>query len=100
MKLGGGQNHPGARWEPRLDAASVQGMEPAEVLACLEPVGCTQLLEHLSASRSERADTIQRYWSQPGARDIAENLILLEIDDHTRGVVLCLLRGQQEPAVG
>lgn len=74
-------------------------MEPAEVLACLEPVGSSELLEHLSASRRERADTIQRYWAQPGARGIAENLILLEIDDHARGVVISLLREQQEPAV-
>jgi len=75
-------------------------MEPAEVLARLEPVGSSELLEHFSASRRERADTIQRYWAQPGARDIAENLILLEIDDHARGCVLSLLRDQQASAVG
>ena len=74
-------------------------MEPAEVLACLGPVGSSELLEHLAASRRERADTIQRYWAQPGARDIAENLILLEIDDSTRGAVLSILKDQQVPAL-
>ena len=75
-------------------------MEPAEVLACLGSVGSSELLEHFSAPRRERADTIQRYWAQPGARDVAENLILLEIDDHARGVVLSLLRDQQGTAIG
>lgn len=75
-------------------------MEPAEVLASLGSLGSAELLEHFSAPRRERADTIQRYWAQPGARDVAENLILLEIDDHARGVVLSLLRDQQEAAIG
>jgi len=74
-------------------------MEPAEVLASLESLGSSELLDHFAAPRRERADAIQRYWAQPEARNIAENLILLEIDDSARGVVISLLRGQED-AVG
>ena len=75
-------------------------MEPAEILASLGSVGSSGLLEHFAAPRRERADAIQRYWAQPGARDVAENLIVLEIDDCARGAVLSLLRDQKETAVG
>lgn len=70
-------------------------MNPADVLAALEPIGPSRLLDHFLASRRERAETIRRFWSKPNERCLAENLISLEIDDQARAVVISLLREQE-----
>lgn len=68
-------------------------MEPADVLARLDSaIGASELIDHLAAPRATRADAIQRYWSTPEARQVAESLIELEIDDQARNVVVHLLR--------
>jgi hypothetical protein len=68
-------------------------MEPTEVLASLDSaLGTDELLDHLSASRAARANAIQRFWSAPTDRHVAESLIELEVDDEARNVVVHLLR--------
>lgn len=83
--------------EPQL---VFEEMEPSEVIARLEPLEPAELLDYFAASRRERADVIQRYYSSPGNREVAENLIELEIDDHTRSIVISLLRQRQQNVVG
>lgn len=68
-------------------------MEPGDVLASLDrTLGTEELLGHLSAPRAARAEAIQRFWSAPDERTVAESLIELEIDDQARNVVVHLLR--------
>jgi len=96
----GGLNGPEVRWLSTGGTATFVSMDPTEVLARLNSIEPSALLDHFSAPRAERADRIQRYFSDSSKRDVAENLIELEIDGHTRGVVISLLRERQAQAVG
>ena len=70
-------------------------MDASEVLARLDSLPMEDLLGHLSATRRDRADAIQRLYSCPDHRLVAEELIQLEIDDHARNAVITLLTEQQ-----
>jgi hypothetical protein len=62
----------------------------------LDTLSPEDILEHLSSPRRERAEAIQRLYSCPEQRSVAEQLIRLEIDDHARSVFLDSIKEQQK----
>lgn len=76
--------------------ARFAAMDTPNTPSQFEALSREDILEHLSSPRRERAEAIQRLYSSPEQRSVAEELIRLEIDDHARSVFLDSIKEQQK----
>jgi hypothetical protein len=80
--------------EPRFHSPYRFGTmpRPIEFLAGLEPEKLDEVLEILTSPRKVRAEAVRRYWERADARQVADVLMDLEVDDQARAQVIATLR--------